>query len=112
MNINDFKKQIKEHISRSEISKVIDTLDNSIVKENDIYNTFISIKANHYRLKREIIQGLISDSEKNVQAAKITNSFISLIDMLEETDIDPYKIVNIALPVMVITQTNEKASRQ
>lgn len=109
MNIKEIKIRLKEHISRSETAKVIELLDNLIVRENDIYNTFISIKANHYRLKREIIQGLISENEKNVQAAKTNNSFISLVDMIEQQDIDEYKIVNIALPVLVITQTDEKA---
>jgi len=110
MTTTDFSNKLNELIGRNEIQKTIEVLDNSLNRQSENYTTFLLIKSGYYQLKRETIQGIIDEPIRLQQNAKTRKALLDLSQILEETDIDPYKAVNFALPILIITSDKNNAA--
>ncbi len=73
---------------RSNIEDVFQTLDECLKTDSKLFDNYILITSRYQELKRESENNLINYLDKNVELAKIKGAMMSLINDLDESDIE------------------------
>lgn len=85
-DLTALKKGLKKEIVK-DIDLALDKLDKLISPDSYLYNSLIQLQAQHSRYKRDNRMQIITKENANIQQARITYAFQSLVDELDDDDL-------------------------
>ncbi len=83
---NEVATKAKNLIAKSKVSQAIDLLENSIDKEEDLYNELVQQAQKWNKLKKEERLMIINSSESNLRNNQIVNGLLGVITELKKMD--------------------------
>lgn len=94
MTLSEIQLKLKT-LSTKDIGEALETLSSIINPDKSIYNTILLKQGKYNRLKKEKMQGVISEGNANLQMNKISFFFTEIVDEIEEDDINMEKAIEV-----------------
>ncbi|MFT6320248.1 MAG: hypothetical protein ACJAT4_001171 [Granulosicoccus sp.] len=92
MTLAQIKKDLKSLVVK-DLEKALNKFESILNSDASLFNDIIMQQSSNNGLKREINQGIIGNENANMRKARIRNAILSMIDDLEEEDVNMASVV-------------------
>jgi len=76
---SDFKKTVKNFLTKGEIGKAINALVDNDTLDDDLKNTVYLLSGRYHGLQRRVTQGVITEENANIETNRINSALLSVI---------------------------------
>lgn len=90
--IDRYKDKLKDRLADDQLSKVIESLKESIDRQSDLYDEFINLRSQYKRLEKERRSNSLPSQETRREDTRIRRSLLSMINELAEEDLADFQV--------------------
>ena len=84
--MNNLKSQLKAHIQSNNLDRFFDELDFHLAPDSELADLVLLLKNRFHRLKMDIIRGIISKEQEQLQENVLVNNILDILQMSNEDD--------------------------